>query len=263
MVAAGHPYESCSSKAPPPLPPNRLRTCFVDIAETTHSRCEELSRMTDPDMMKSAARAKAKSRGTNTALDLCADVPHDAIIGDDHATQWHNRYSTTSLRWPMFDLTSLLSWVWGLPMVVPKKSSGFRCGGLYLLVDRLFDPHVLSGRGCFVLCFVFASSSLRPSSSLSSLTAWIRRQVITDLTCDLYSELSSSTSLLVHLLILSVQWGMKSFSLWRGRCSPRFPRLFTRRSSQASSNMLRMLWLLSFLAQSVCSLSTPSQFLLF
>ena len=126
MAAAEPKVVGCTTKASAPLPPNRLRTSFVDIAETTHARCEELSRMTSPDMMKSAARAKAKSRGTNTALDVCADVPHDAIIeGGDNATQWLNRYSSTSLRWPMFDLTSLLSWVWGLPMVVPKESSFF------------------------------------------------------------------------------------------------------------------------------------------
>ena len=132
MAEAEPKVEGCSSKASAPKPPNRLRTSFVDIAETTQARCEELSRMTSPYMMKSAVHAKANSRGTNVALDVCVDVPHDAIIeGDCPSTQWLNRYSSTSLRWPMFDLTSLLSWVWGLPMVVPEESSGFRfCGSL-------------------------------------------------------------------------------------------------------------------------------------
>ena len=133
IMAASQPkVEGCTFKAPAPTPPNTLRTKFVDIAESTHSRCEELGRMTSPDVMKASARAKAKSKGTNIALDVCADVPHDAIIeGDCPSTQWLNRYSSTSLRWPMFDMTALLSWVLGLPMVVPEESSGFRfCGSL-------------------------------------------------------------------------------------------------------------------------------------
>ena len=81
--------------------------------------------MTSPDIMKSSARAKALCIKNNVALDRDADVPHDCIIEEeDTVPQWLNRYSITSLRWPMFDCTSLLSWVMGLPMVVPIVKLG-------------------------------------------------------------------------------------------------------------------------------------------
>ena len=115
-----------TSKARPPAPPNRIVTSVVTIAENTASRTSELARMTSPDMMKSSARAKAECKRNNVALDRDADVPHDSIIeADDTVLQWLNRYSITSLRWPMFDCTSLLSWVWGLPMVVPTEELGY------------------------------------------------------------------------------------------------------------------------------------------
>ena len=132
-MAASEPMAwGAVSKASAPKPPNKLVTYFGDIAENTHSRCEELGRMTSPDKMKASARAKAMPKPNNMALDVNADVPHDAIIeGDCPSTQWLNRYSSTSLRWPMMDMSALLSWVLGLPMVVPEESSGFRfCGSL-------------------------------------------------------------------------------------------------------------------------------------
>ena len=115
------------SKAGQPTPPNRLVSCFGfgSIAGNTCTRTSELARMTSPDIMISAARAKALCRKNNVALDRDADVPHDCIIEDDESViQWLNRYSVTSLRWPMFDCTSLLSWVMGLPMVVPTVELG-------------------------------------------------------------------------------------------------------------------------------------------
>ena len=115
-----------TSKARPPSRPNTIVTSFVNIAENTASRTSELARMTSPDIMRSSARAKAECKKVNVALDRDADVPHDCIIdADDTVLQWLNRYSITSLRWPMFDCTSLLSWVWGLPMVVPTEELGY------------------------------------------------------------------------------------------------------------------------------------------
>ena len=120
------PTGEAKSKAHPPAQPHRLRTTFEDIAVNTCNRCTELARMTSPDIMKPSARAKAEYKRKNIALDRDADVPHDCIIdADDTVTQWLNRYSATSLRWPMFDCTSLLSWVWGLPMVVPTEELGY------------------------------------------------------------------------------------------------------------------------------------------
>ena len=120
------PPHDVTSKARPPAPPNRIVTSFEDIAENTCSRTSELARMTSPDMMKSSARAKAECKRNNVALERDADVPHDCVIeAEDTVLQWLNRYSITSLRWPMFDCTSLLSWVWGLPMVVPIVELGY------------------------------------------------------------------------------------------------------------------------------------------
>ena len=81
--------------------------------------------MTSPDLMKASARANCMCQDKDLVLERNADVPHDAIIEDDDATlQWLNRYSSTSLRFPLFDCTSLLSWVWGLPMLVPLAELG-------------------------------------------------------------------------------------------------------------------------------------------
>ena len=100
-------------------------TCFGNVAEDTQKRCHELGRMTSPDIMRASARAKAECKRKGMTQERDADVPHDSIIGeDDTVTQWLNRYSVASLRWPMFDMTSLLSWVWGLPMVVPTEEFG-------------------------------------------------------------------------------------------------------------------------------------------
>ena len=81
--------------------------------------------MTRHDVMKASARANAQCQDKKLWMDRNADVPHDAIIEDDDATlQWLNRYSSTSLRFPLFDRTSLLSWGWGLPMLVPLAELG-------------------------------------------------------------------------------------------------------------------------------------------
>jgi hypothetical protein len=115
------------SKSRPTQPPKRLITKYKAIAKATAERGAELRRMTCPDMMKTTARAKAMCTDRNVILERNADVPHDSIIEDEEAVvQWMNRYSTTSLRWPMFDPTSLTTWVWGLPMVVPTAELGGR-----------------------------------------------------------------------------------------------------------------------------------------
>ena len=112
-------------KSKPQQPPPGLTTKWPHMAKFTNARCKELQRMTDYNMCKSSARAKVQSRAKQLILDRDADVPHDSIIEEeDTLTQWLNRYSGTSLRWPMFDCTNLLSWVWGLPMVVPNEELG-------------------------------------------------------------------------------------------------------------------------------------------
>ena len=114
-----------SHKAKPHETPASLITKFKNVAEETNGRCKELQRMTGPDMMRTSARAKAECKKGGIAMDRDDDVPHDCIIDqEDTCTQWLNRYSATSLRWPLFDCMSLLSWVWGLPMVVPNAELG-------------------------------------------------------------------------------------------------------------------------------------------
>ena len=123
--ADGSAVEKATAKSKPAKPPEGLTTQFPNIAKFTKARCKELQRMTDYEMCYASARAKAKSRAKKIILDRDADVPHDSIIEEeDTLKQWLNRYSGTSLRWPMFDCTSLLSWVWGLPMVVPNEELG-------------------------------------------------------------------------------------------------------------------------------------------
>ena len=123
--ADGSPVHTSTAKSKPQQPPPGLNTQFPAIAKFTNARCKELQRMTDHDCLRASARAKAMSRAKQIILERDADVPHDAIIEEeDTLTQWLNRYSGTSLRWPMFDCTSLLSWVWGLPMVVPNEELG-------------------------------------------------------------------------------------------------------------------------------------------
>ena len=120
-----NPDGSVVHKSKPQQPPPGLNTKWPHMAKFTNARCKELQRMTDYNMCKAGACAKAQSRAKQLILDRDADVPHDSIIGEeDTLTQWLNRYSGTSLRWPMFDCTSLLSWVWGLPMVVPNEELG-------------------------------------------------------------------------------------------------------------------------------------------
>ena len=115
------------SKSRPTQPPTRLITQYKAIAKATAERGAELRRMTCPDMMKVTARATSLCIDKNVVLERNADVPHDCIIDDeDTCVQWLDRYSTTSLRWPVFDMTSLMSWVWGLPMVVPTAELGGR-----------------------------------------------------------------------------------------------------------------------------------------
>jgi len=112
-------------KSRPVEPPGILITKYSNVAEETNLRCKELQRMASADMMRASARAKAECRRNFTVLDRDADVPHDCIIEtEDTCIQWLNRYSSTSLRWPMFDMSSLLSWVWGMPMVVPTAELG-------------------------------------------------------------------------------------------------------------------------------------------
>lgn len=123
--ADGSPVNATTAKSKPQQPPSGLSTQFDHIAKFTNARCKELQRMTDHEMCRASARAKAQSKAKKIILDRDADVPHDCIIEEeDTLTQWLNRYSGTSLRWPMFDCTSLLSWVWGLPMVVPNEELG-------------------------------------------------------------------------------------------------------------------------------------------
>ena len=143
--------------------------------------------MTDHEICRASARAKAQAKHKKIILERDADVPHDCIIEEeDSLTQWMNRYSGESLRWPLFDCTSLLSWVWGLPMVVPNEELGicfnmfkfsfvcFDVAGICLSVDQEpRRPHYNSFD--FIVCF-------RASSSLLLLTGSIRHLACIDLT---------------------------------------------------------------------------------
>ena len=125
MIAITNAVHATTAKSKPQQPPPGLNTQFAAIAKFTNARCKELQRMTDHDCLRASARAKAQSKAKKIILGRDVDVPHDCIIEEeDTLTQWLNRYSGTSLRWPMFDCTSLLSWVWGLPMVVHNGELG-------------------------------------------------------------------------------------------------------------------------------------------
>lgn len=146
--------------------------------------------MTNPEIVRASARAKAQSKAKSLITERDADVRRDCIVDqEDTCTQWLNRYSATSLRWPMFDCTSLLSWVWGLPMVVPNE----KLGDCFNMVWCSVVCFVVTGV-CLSVCLSAINRDdrhripfdlivrFRTSSSLSLLTGSIRHRASSDVT---------------------------------------------------------------------------------
>ena len=101
-----------------------------DLALSTMHRCDELQRMTSPypEMMAMKTCAKVAGAAKTSAIIANLDVPHKVIMEVEEMPQhWLNRYSAKALRYPLFDSMSLLTFVRGMPLVVPAEELGLIC----------------------------------------------------------------------------------------------------------------------------------------
>ena len=94
-----------------------------DVVGTAAERCDELRRMTD-DSIAVCSSKKLKLSG-NVALQQSADVPDPHLFSDKAiAAWWKARYSKSAIRLLEYDLMSNLTFVLGMPFIVPMESSG-------------------------------------------------------------------------------------------------------------------------------------------
>ena len=112
-----------------------------DVLEEAALRCDELRRMTDEDF--TVASSKKRARPLITGAHRNIDVPDIHLMETKpFGNWWKARYSKAAIRLIQFGLMSNLTFICGMPFIVPMRSSA------QLICSGFRYSHVCSDGPC-------------------------------------------------------------------------------------------------------------------